>query len=298
LFVVPGLEHKQLRSFDGTRIAYQVRGRGPAVVLANGLGGSYLAFRHIYDLLGDRYRILSWHYRGLYDSEVPADPGALSMRDHCRDLEALLEAEGIERAVLVGWSMGVQLSFEYFSRRGEQVDGIVAINGTSGRPFDTVLSSYFMRHAIPIMLRAVKTQAQLLSRATRVAVAWRGAVPMLMRFGLVSRTLDLETFRDVASGFADLDLAVYTSLLEQLGEHDASQVLPRVKVPTLIITGNRDIMTPPITAERMHRALPRSRLVVIEGGTHYTPVEYPQVVCTELGAFLAALPGYGPGSTP
>lgn len=292
--MVAGLEHKRLKSFDGTEIAYQVRGQGPAVVLCEGLGGSYQAFRHIYALLGEGYRTISWDYRGIYDSSAPADPRALTMEDHCRDLEVILQEEGIERAVFIGWSMGVQLSFEFFRRprRREWIDGIVAINGTSGRPFDTVLSSRFVRYAIPVLLGAARSQAKIVGHATRTALAWEGAVPMLQRFGLVSRDLDVETFRDVAAGFGDMDMGLYMDNLRRLGEHDATDVLPEVDVPVLIITGDRDIMTPAFTAERLHRAIPGSRLVMIEGGTHYTPIEYPILLQEEIRDFLEAVPGY------
>lgn len=292
--MVPGLEHKRLASWDGTEIAYQVRGRGPAVVLANGLGGTCEAFRHVYSALGDRYRTICWDYRGLYGSAAPRDRSTLTVPHQCRDLERILEHEGVDRAVFVGWSMGVQVNFEFYRDHADMIDGIVAINGTGGRPFDTVLSSRFVKYVIPVMLRGIKAQAELVGRTTRAVVAWEGLVATAQRFGMVSRTLDVEAFRDVAAGFKDMDWTTYSTLLERLGEHDATDVLPRVQVPTLIVTGDRDVMTPAFTAERMHRAIAGSRLVVIQGGTHYTPVEYPRVIQEELLDFLDRVPGYQP----
>ncbi|HWM84285.1 MAG TPA: alpha/beta hydrolase, partial [Kofleriaceae bacterium] len=78
--------------------------------------------------------------------------------------------------------------------------------------------------------------------------------------------------------------------LSRLGEHDASDVLPEVTVPTLVITGDRDMLTPVSTAESIHRAVRGSRLIVIPGGTHYTPLEYPHVIREALADFLAGLP--------
>ena len=77
--MIPGLEHKRFRSFDGTEIAYQARGDGPCVVLANGLGGTFEAFRHIFATLGTRYRVLCWDYRGMYRSARPRDFGTLAV---------------------------------------------------------------------------------------------------------------------------------------------------------------------------------------------------------------------------
>ena len=63
-------------------------------------------------------------------------------------------------------------------------------------------------------------------------------------------------------------------------------------MPVTIATGDRDLMTPPATAEHMHRAIRGSRLVVIEGGSHYTPVEYPAILVDELGRLLDRVPGW------
>lgn len=294
--MVPGLEHRRLTVDDGTEIAYQVRGDGPAVVLANGLGGTFEAFRHVYRALGDDYKILCWDYRGLYRSGTPVDRSKLTVTHQCDDLEQLLDHEGIDRAVFIGWSMGVQVNFEFLRKRAHRVDGLVAINGTYGRPFRTAMSSRFVRYVIPVLLRAIKAQAELVGRATRTVVAWEGLVGTMQRFGMVSDTLDIEAFRDVAVGFKDLDWRNYSDLISYLGDHDAEDLLPRVSVPTLIITGDRDILTPAFTAEKMHRAIPGSRLVIIEGGTHYTPVEFPAIIQEELLDFLGRVPGYQPGA--
>jgi len=296
--MVPGLDHRSFSSFDGTEIAYQTRGDGPVIVLANGLGGTYEAFRHIYSALGERYRILCWDYRGLYKSATPQDLGKLEVTDQCKDLECLLDHEGVDRAVFVGWSMGVQVNFEFFRKRRERMAGIVAINGTYGNPFNTVMSSRVVRYVIPMMLRAVRSQAELVGKATRTVIAWDGLVATMKRFGMVSKTLDVQAFRDVAEGFKEMDWNTYTTLLERLGEHNARDVLPEINVPTLIVTGDKDITTPPFTAEKIHRAVSDSRLVIVKGGTHYTPVEYPTIVCEELMDFLAKIPGYGAENSP
>src|SRR5512140_3447188 len=109
--MVPGIEQRHVTARDGTRIGYQVRGSGPCVVLANGLGGTYVTYKHLYDALGSDYRVVSWDYRGLYTSSPPADPRANTLVHHVGDLIAILDAEQIVEAAIVGWSMGVQLSF-------------------------------------------------------------------------------------------------------------------------------------------------------------------------------------------
>ena len=65
------VEIKRFQSFDGTEITYQDTGSGPVIILANGLGGAYESWRHFIAYFRDRYRILSWDYRGLYRSGRP-----------------------------------------------------------------------------------------------------------------------------------------------------------------------------------------------------------------------------------
>ncbi len=292
--MVPGLEHRRIKSFDSTEIAYQIRGPGdaPCVVLANGLGGTFEAFRHIYSVLGERYRLICWDYRGLYRSARPRDLSTLSVPYHCRDLELILATEKVEKAVFIGWSMGVQVNFEYARAHKSQMAGIVAINGTYGRPFQTAMASRLTRYVIPPALALMKAQASLISKASHLALGWDGLMPMMARFGLMSAEGDQQAMYEVAQDFKTLDFALYSDMLRYCGDHDAGDVLPSLGLPVLIITGDKDILTPVFTARKMNRKIPGSRLVVIAGGTHYTPLEYPRIIQDEVSRFLQGIPGW------
>ncbi len=291
--MLPGVVRKELRSFDGTTISYYTRGSGPAVVLANGLGGPLSSYRHIARQLGNDYKIISWDYRGLYDSGRPADPTALGMDHQIRDLEVLLETEGVDHAILLGWSMGVQVGFEFYKRHPEQVAGMVMLCGVAGSPFQTLRMPGASK-VVPALMNLGKRNAWLVEQVARRAGAWRGLVPLMQRAGVVAPSLDTEIFREIAEDFANLDVKTYCETLKQLGQHDCYSVLPSISVPTLLITGDKDLMTPSAAAQRMHREIPESRLVVVEGGTHYTPVEFPERIEEELDRFLRGVSGYEP----
>ncbi|MEK6608501.1 MAG: alpha/beta hydrolase [Myxococcota bacterium] len=266
------------------------------MVLANGLGGSYLAWRHIVAAL-EGYRVISWDYRGMFRSECPPRSGSLDVPCHVADLYAILRAERTGSAVLVGWSMGVQVDFEFYRRHPRMVAGLVCINGVAGRPFDTAFGSALLRQGIPLVLQVMKRGPRLTRAAVRRGTGWRALVPMMQRLGLVAPTLDVGIFEDLAREFVNLDFRAYANLFAHLGEHDARAVLPDIAVPTLIMTGDRDMLTPVATARRLHRAIRGSRLRVIAGGTHYTPVEYPLVVAAEILRFLDEA-GWKPRSVP
>ncbi len=290
--MVPGIQQRHITARDGTRIGYQVRGEGPCVVFANGLGGTYIAFRYLYEALDEGYKTICWDYRGLYSSEVAKDERANTIAHQVEDLIQILDAEQVDGVVIVGWSMGVQVGFEAIRHHADRVRGMLAINGTWGRAFRTVMGSRLVGRTIPMLLRLVKAQAALAGIATKRLAGSDALIAAMKRVGLVSPTIDLDIFRAVAAGFQTIDWRIYSDLLTRLDEHDAGEVLPTITVPISIVTGDRDLMTPPSTAEHMHRTIRGSRMVVIEGGTHYTPVEYPAVLVDELGRLLDRVPGW------
>jgi pimeloyl-ACP methyl ester carboxylesterase len=290
---IPDVQHRTVESFDGTLIAYQVAGEGPAVVLANGLGGTYSAWRHQYAFLARHYRVISWDYRGLFRSARPARLETLALEQQVRDLEIILAAEDISRAVFMGWSMGVQFNFEYYRGHAEQFVGLVVMNGAAGHPFSTAFGgSTVTQTLLPLMNLGIRAAAPFVRRVAPAVAARRGLVPLLHRAGIVAATLDHDVFHDLADEYAGLDFEVYGETFRLLGQHDASDLLHRIEVPTLIVSGTRDFFAPVATARSMAEAIPGARLVVIPGGTHYTAVEFPREVNEELRVFLKDL-GHG-----
>ncbi|MEO6771878.1 MAG: alpha/beta hydrolase [Kofleriaceae bacterium] len=285
------VDQRSVVARDGTRIGYQVRGEGPVVVLANGLGGTYVAFEYLYRALGG-YKVICWDYRGLYTSAAPQDPRANTIGHEVEDLMAILAQEHVGDFVIAGWSMGVQVALETIRLHHARVRGLYIINGTYGHTFRTVMGSRIVGRVIPTLLRLIKAQAGLAGRATKIVAGSDALISAMKRFGLVSPTIDMEIFRTVAGGFQHIDWAIYSDLLARLDEHDAESVLATIDVPTAIVTASGDLMTPPATAEHMHRLIRGSRLVMIQGGTHYTPVEFPDVLVEELHRWIDRVPGW------
>ncbi|HJK93878.1 MAG TPA: alpha/beta hydrolase [Polyangiaceae bacterium LLY-WYZ-15_(1-7)] len=282
----PQVEERRCTSADGTEIAYHVVGEGPPVLLCNGLGGSWMAWTHQIRYFEDRYRFISWDYRGLYRSGPPSTPDALRIVDHTMDALAVLEAEGVERAAFVGWSMGVQVALELFARHPERVANLVLVNGVSGQPWSTVLNLGVMGDVLPPVIRGLGSFPRLAEALTRRVVGMPETVQWAKRMGLAARTLDEDIFQQLAGSFGELDMGVYLRILELLGEHDATRFLDDVDVPTLIIAGDRDLFTPRAAAERMARRIAGAELLVVPGGTHYVAVEYPELVNLRIEKFF------------
>ncbi len=281
------IEERRITSFDGTELAYHVVGDGPAIMLCNGLGGSWQVWTHQIDHLADRYRFVSWDYRGLYASGPPPDPDALDMRSQACDGLEIMEAEGIDRAAVFGWSMGVQVAFEMFRAAPHKVAALMLMNGVAGRPFDTLFNAGVMDKVVPPVLRGLQSIHQLVELVVGQLVKQPETVQWVKRVGLAANTLDEEVFHQLADSFRALDMKIYMRTLELLGDHDAWDVLLSVDVPTLIVTGTRDLMTPRAVAERMAERIAGAELMSVPQGTHYVAVEYPELLNLRIEKFLA-----------
>jgi pimeloyl-ACP methyl ester carboxylesterase len=273
---------------DGAPLAgYLSDGDGPVLVLANGLGGPVTAFRHQLAHFKTRYRVLTWDYRGLYASSAARPPERVDIAAQADDLEDLLLAAGAPRAILVGWSMGVQVVLELSARSPELASHVVLINGTSGRP----LAATRLPRAelwLPALIARAEAHHTLGSRVISRLAESRAVLDWVRRTGLVSSRFSANDLYDLASEFKGLDFQVYLRTLRALGVHDCTPDLARVTAPALVITGARDPVFSPRVAERLAAQLRKAELYVVPKASHYAPLEYPEIVNARIDLFLQA----------
>ena len=284
---LPTLTNPTVVARDGTRLAVQTHGDGELpILIANGLGGTMIAWTPLLRAFGDRARFISWDYRGLYGSEKPRDPGALRVRNHVADLEDVANAMDVDRFVLAGWSMGVQVSVQAGADLGARVRGLVLINGTYGRVFETAFAAPGSKRVLPLVNRLAigigPALPPVIGRVTRS----RAFVPAIEKLGIVDKNLDREVFSAIAQGFEQLDFRTYHRIMAQLHYHDGEPALRQIASPVLFISGDRDKMTPPSVVQVFERNLPRLETHVVHGGTHYSLLEYPEDVVGRIDRFL------------
>ena len=279
---------EHIRSFDGTSIAVYDLGnkKGPPILLTNGLGGNVDTWRYLREHFEDRHRIITWDYRGLYRSGKPRGRGAYRMEDHVLDLVTVLDHLEVDRVVAVGWSMGVQLNFEVCRFHPDRLAAIVALNGTFGNPFKTAFNSPLIEPLVPLMVGGMKASAPVMPLLAPFAERVDAVLPLARMAGLVGPGLREEVFYDLVSDFVRLDFKAYAQIFAHLGDHDASDYLPRVKLPTLIMTGERDLFTPPRCSRRMAELVPDAELMILPKATHYAPVECPEIINEALDTFI------------
>lgn len=279
------------KGWNGVSIRYDSVGRGePAIVCCNGLGVSTSYWKYIVPYFSRDHQVITWEYRGHYASgrPQPLAPDALTMSANTHDLAAVLDACAVERAVLLGHSMGCQVILEMWRNYPQRVAGLVPVCGPYGRPMDT----FFLPPKV------TTTLADALAELTGSAP---GLLESLMRPFLRSSLPDkiarlsglihpdLASAEDMAPYYANLsrmDLEVFFRMAIEMQRHDAGPWLHRIDVPTLVVAGERDTFTPLSLSIRMRDEIPGAELLLLPRGSHAAIIEHPELINLRLEKFL------------
>lgn len=269
---------RDVLSRDGTRIRYYVAGRGRyTLVLAPGLGANMLCWKHIFEGFQGVFTMYTWDPRGTYGSAVPADMNRLRLVDHVNDFEAIRRDARLRRFHMAGWSMGVQIALEHTWRNPETVRSLALLNGAYGHLLRSVLDIDGIE---PVLSVAIKL-GRLVARPLGPAVGKLFSLSFVPRVLIATRLLadrNINEFSDILAKFSTLDWFVYLRLMQLLNEHTAEPYLSKIDVPTLVTVGSKDLITPPSIGRHLARSLPNAQLSMIPGGTHYSMMEYPELV--------------------
>jgi len=281
------VEERHATAADGTRLWWRSAGRGePAVVLCDGIGCAGWIWRELFPRLAQRARVLHWNYRGHGKSERPRDVARTTIADCVEDLVAVLDAAGERRAVLVGHSMGVQVCLEAHRRHPRRVRALALLCGAPGRTLDTFHGGRLFATVFPWIQRLVLARPGgarwAFTRAARTAPVIQLARFLEVNWQLLSRE-DLERY---FVDLAQVDPEVFVRMLGAAAQHDASDHLNDVDVPTLIVGGEKDTFTPLALSRHMHDEIRGSELLVLPAATHVGPLEHPELVALRMEKFL------------
>jgi pimeloyl-ACP methyl ester carboxylesterase len=294
----PGLVFTDVRSDDGTLLrawtnaAVDEVGDGavdrPTVVLCNGLGTSPWTWPALLEP-DCGVRVVSWNHRGTGGSERPADPRRVGIDAFVEDALSVMDHFGIDQAVLMGWSMGVNTSFELATRHPERVRGLFAVAGVPGGTFATMLGPLHLPHVVAGALTV--SAARLLHHGGRALTPFTRRLPVgtrtiaaLGRTGFMFPVPDRELAARAVREFLQTPVDWYFHLALHTSRH-ARVRLSQVGVPAFfvaarwdVLSGARDMFT---AAERLADAT----YVELEG-THFLQMERPDQVHALLLEFL------------
>ncbi len=276
------------RSYDGTRIYYEVRGQGRPVVMAYGIGCLINHWNQQIRHFSQNFHTIVFDYRAHHKSEIPVSREQLTIDSLAQDLRALLDHLEIKNASLWGHSFGVQVAIRTYDMFAERINSLVLINGFATNP----LQGMFGSDLVTTFFNLVKDGYEVLPETS--SFLFRSAVnnPLAIQLSALAGgfNIKLTHLKDIeiyAKGVASMDLNSFLTLFQNMMSYDGRPVLERITAPTLIIAGLNDSVTPLHYQEEMHRKIRGSEMMLVPFGSHCTQLDMPEMVNLKIEQFLS-----------
>lgn len=254
---------------DDAEIVYWILGDGPAVVLLHPFPAHHEFWLPVAEALASRYRLILPDLRG--HGESGAGEGPATMAKHASDVARVMDDARVGRAPLIGVSIGGYLLFEFWRMHRGRVAALGLCNTKA--PADNpearagrlqAANDVLERGIEPFLKSMVPRLFGKTTRETRPDLI-EGALRMM-------RQMSPEDIAQVQRGMAE--------------RPDSTDTLKTINVPTLLVTGDEDIMTGINEAELMRQHIAGSQLRVIPKAGHYSPWEQPAEAARLLRQFL------------
>ena len=253
---------------------YERHGAGFPLILIRGFGSNADHWYSQVPAFSMHYETIVFDNRGVGRSDGPQ--GCYSIADMCDDTAALLDALGVARAHVLGISMGGMIAQEMALNHPDRVRGLVLActhcgGGKAVMPGKEVMEVFHRFSRTASQEDAVKVAGCLFTERT-----------MNEHFDIV------ETYRRVSSAHP-VSADVLTKQFDAIQGHDTWARLPRIKCPTLVLTGAEDVLIPPINSRILAERIPGARLEILPGCGHQMMLEQARLFNDKVFDFLGSL---------
>ena len=277
-------------SFDGNPLYYEVRGKGPkTLVFIYGIACLMNHWHYQVEHFSQEYRVITFDLRGHHKSTPVRDLTTLNMETLAKDLIYLLEYLNVKDITGFGHSFGAPLLLEVHRLRPDLFSSYVFINGFQKNP----IKNMFGLSVVEPFFYFIKSQFE--KNPVLWNSLWRTLIdnPVSMQLAALAGgfNIKLTEFKDIeiyAKGVSQLDLEVFIPLFESLMKFDGTDILPTINQDTLIISGEKDNITPKSFQMDFKHNIPHAVYLEVPHGSHCTQLDFPDYVNLRIEEFLGA----------
>jgi pimeloyl-ACP methyl ester carboxylesterase len=252
-------------------IAYRRAGSGPALVLLHGFTQDSRIWRPQLQGLSDELTVIAWDAPGAGGSDDPPEP--FGIEDWATTLAGFLDTLGIVRAHLVGLSWGGLLAQELYRQTPALVRSLVLADSYAGWKGS-------LPDPIPDERLAACLRDSLLPPSEFVA----RYLP-----GMFSEAVAPEIRDELGAIMAEFHPAGFRMMATALARADTRDLLPTIRVPTLLIWGDEDVRSPLSVFRELADAIPGAQLSVLRGAGHVSNLERPEDFDAAVRAFCRSV---------
>lgn len=252
----------------GSQTAIYEQGEGAPLVVVPGLAGGVELVQPLVAKLAKRHRVITYQLRGERDFLL----GGFSFDRHADDLAAVIDHLRLERPAIYGFSFGAAVALEYAVSHPRRVSWLVA------QGVGPMYEAGVMAQAVRRVLERLRlpSDSEFLNQFLNVLLGNRSAAA--------------ETDREfVLRCIWQTEQAAMALRLEQLDEYDVTDRLWSLEAPTLVLSGEHDMVTPPADHKELARLIPTAEFQLIRDAGHLASVTHSQQVAAAVGAFQNTL---------
>src|SRR5262249_19553906 len=159
------------------------------------------------------------HYRGHGRTAPPRDPQRVTIEDLADDVACVLDDALVDRAVLVGHSMGVQVALETYRRHAARVAALVLVCGAPSHPLTPFGGRATRERLLPTIQRWIKRMPGILNRGSRMVLPTRLAYEIASRMEIRRELVEPADFMPYLEGMARIDTWLFVAMLSAAGQH-------------------------------------------------------------------------------
>ncbi len=248
---------------------YVESGQGSPLLLLHGVGGSHEMWLPIVPDLARSHRVIAADHRGHGASDKPRGSYTISL--FCQDWLALLDVLKVDRAHLVGLSMGGAIAMRLAGEHPQRVRSLVLVD------------TWAFPH--PDFLALMRKRVERLASGDLAAYADE-AIPQVYSPAFIAA--NPEALAQYRARVAQLNPDSVRAAVEACMTHDMRGRQAEIKAPTLVVVGSEDRLTPPHHSDYLARTIPGARLAVIQGSGHIPHLERPGEFLKVVGDFTAS----------
>jgi len=274
-------------SFDGTPIYFEMRGRGRPIFMVYGIGCLMNHWQHQVKYFSQSSQVILMDYRGHQNTPRPHNMGFVSIEALARDVIGLAEYLGFNKADFWGHSFGAQVLLKTYALKSDLFNSLVLINGFASDPLTHLYGVGFFSQLLATFRAWHDSYPNFVNSAWRTMLTNPLFIPLSAFSG--GFNLHLSQIRDIeiyAKGVSTQDISVFITLFEDMLRFDGRPILPDIRIPTLIIGGEKDRITPPELQQELHQSIPHSELQIVPYGSHCTQLDFPDFVNLRAEKFL------------
>lgn len=260
---------------NGIEIYYELHGEGTPLVLISGLGYPAWEWHKMVPYLAEKFQVITFDNRGVGQSDKPAGPYTAQML--AADVAGLLDALGLEKAVIMGHSMGGFIAQAFALEYPGRVSKLILCSTNFGGPQHVPITA----EAMAVLSDVTSDPLTRFKNGLVVSTApgFAEAHPEIIQEWLEWR---LANPIDVAGYQAQM--AIGLGLLADATSFEHK--LPQISAPTLILFGAHDKVVPPANADLMAGKIGGSRVVILPGAGHFFPIEVPAAAAQAVIQFV------------